>query len=86
MSTETQRLLIAKPQLRDAVEVQGRRYDWLADKAGVTKFHLSHVLAGRRRLNQDQADRVSQALGIPLFLLFELPDGSDLLPNNSEAA
>ena len=48
------------------IAAQGRRMDWLAERVGVSQGHLTHVLAGRRRLRPEHAQRIAEALGVPV--------------------
>ena len=67
----------ARPELRESIEKQGRRNDWLAAMIGVSKAQFSHVLAGRRSLDTEAAGKLAAILGLPLFFLFELPEGNN---------
>jgi plasmid maintenance system antidote protein VapI len=49
-----------------AIATQGRRMNWLAAKAGISQGHLTHILAGERRLQPAVAQRIADALGLPL--------------------
>lgn len=49
-----------------AIAAQGRRMDWLAAKAGISNGHLTRILAGERRLQPVVAQRIADALGLPL--------------------
>lgn len=56
-----------------AIASQGRRMDWLAARVGVSQGHLTHVLAGRRRLQEEHARRIADALGLPLDYVLQRP-------------
>jgi len=62
----------------------------LAERMGCAQPHLSNLLSGRRRWNEDWIDRFCEALGITLSdLLREAPEGfseSKLYPNPKHAA
>lgn len=58
--------------LRDTIEAQGRMHSWVAEKAGVSKYTFSRIVAGTQGATPEQANAVAEALGVPLFLLFEL--------------
>ncbi len=73
----------ARPELRESIEKQGRRFDWMASMIGISKAHFSHVLAGRRDLDVNKAGQVSAILGLPLFFLFQLPQGNNDEPQGS---
>lgn len=49
-----------------AIAAQGRRMDWLAAKAGVSNGQMTRILAGERRLQPAVAQRIADALGLPL--------------------
>ncbi len=50
---------------------QGRTKRWVADHAGFSQGMLSHLLAGRKTISIDAAERIAAALGVPFFVLFE---------------
>ncbi len=48
----------------------------LAERMGCTQSHLSRLLSGESRWNEDWIDRFCEALGITLYdLLVEAPEG-----------
>ncbi len=61
--------------LRSLLATQGRRKDWLAKQAGIHPSLLSHVMAGRRTVSSDVAERIAGALQVPLSLAFVAVDG-----------
>ena len=55
--------------LRRAITAQGRRLDWLAERLGISKGHLTRILSGERRLQDAQAKVIAEALVLPLELV-----------------
>lgn len=51
---------------------QGRFQRWLARQVGVSESLISYVIRGERTLGKREAERISQILGVPFFLLFDL--------------
>lgn len=70
-----------KPLVRVKLKEQGRKSSWLASQIGVSKSHLSHMLAGRKTIGAIDARVVAAILGGDFFLLFELPDGNEKTDN-----
>lgn len=68
------RRVFARPELKTVIEGQGRTQSWIASRISVSRFLMSHIVAGRRAINVDQADEVAEILGLPLFLLFDVTD------------
>lgn len=56
--------------LNETIEMQGRRRDWLAARAGISPGQLTRIANGSRTASYDVAGAISSALGLPLFLLF----------------
>lgn len=67
----------ARPQLKRIIKTQGRTQSWIASRIGVSRFLMNHVVAGRRSLSLEQAKKTADILGLPLFLLFDVPDGTE---------
>jgi plasmid maintenance system antidote protein VapI len=65
---------------------QGRLQKWVAKQIGVTESMISHVLKGRKTLSRSQAERVSQVLGVPFFVLFNLCEGSTIASEEQDRA
>ena len=63
--------------LQDVLDKQGRSASWLARKCGVTPQMMSYVLKAERTASHDLASDVAEALGVPLFLLFDTTDAVD---------
>lgn len=57
---------------------QGRTKKWVADHGGFSQSMLSHLLAGRKTIAADAADRIATALGVPVFVLFESADAEQM--------
>lgn len=76
----------ARPELRESIDKQGRRNDWLAGMIGVSKAQFSHILAGRRDIDVETASRLAAILGLPLFFLFELPESNSDEPKVNRSA
>ena len=66
--------------LEQVLAAQGRRKDWLAAQAGVSPSLVSHVLAGRRTIANDVAERMAAALQVPVFVAFDRSSGPDSGP------
>lgn len=65
---------------------QGRRKDWLAERAGISPAQLSRLIGGTRTVDERTAQRIAEALQVPLFLAFDLPIGSDDVPMGTRGA
>jgi len=50
---------------------------WLAQQLGVSRQYTSDVAHGNRTCNRDTAERMSAALGVPLFLVFDLLESNE---------
>lgn len=76
-------------KLEAILSAQGRRRDWLAAQAGVDKSLITHLIAGRRTVTLEVAERISRALQVPFFVAFEFPNEaiitSDEAPKLAEA-
>lgn len=66
------RFRVRSDEMRSLLYVQGRRQDWLARNAGVSRSLVSHALSGRMTLSEDAAHRIAGSLQVPFALLFEL--------------
>jgi len=67
--------LRAKPELKNRIDAQGRRYDWLAARLGISKSFLSKVIAGTT-LPEPEARVLAALIDADVDGLFELPAGS----------
>lgn len=65
----------ARDHLRETIDRQGLRYDWVASMVGMSKFEFSKLLARRRGVDVKTAGEIAALLGVPVFFAFELPDG-----------
>lgn len=77
----------ATSNLEAVLAEQGRRKDWLAIEVGVSPATVTRIVTGTRGADEAVAQRIAKALGVPLFLLFELPisDESSLVGSNGKA-
>jgi plasmid maintenance system antidote protein VapI len=73
-------------ELETVITEQGRLRQWVAEQSGVHPSLITHLLARRRTVSQEVAERIAQALGVPLFLIFKLPEGSETLTVTQEDA
>ena len=64
--------------LRAILDASGTRYDWLAKRIGMNPVHLTRVMDRSVRMPAARAQAVADALRLPLFVLFELPDASKM--------
>ena len=69
-----ERRFFAQPLVKDTIVEQGRVAAWIARQIGITKFQMSHVLAGRRPLSEEQARLVAVVLAKPMDTLFRCSD------------
>jgi hypothetical protein len=60
--------------LAEVIETQGRTKQWVAGQAGFSASMLGHVIAGRKPIVRDRAERISTALGVPFTVLWESTD------------
>lgn len=74
----------ASPQLRQAVDKTGRRLDWIASQLGMSRSHISHIVAGRRTISEADARVIVALIGGEFGVLFKLSDGSDSLSSDSD--
>lgn len=58
-------------ELQRVFKSQGRKLQWLAGRAGLSEPFTSRVIRGERTVSQEKAQRIADALGTPLFLIFE---------------
>ena len=71
--------------LKNVLEAQGRKKRWLAQEAGLSESYLGRVIKRYRTISKADATKVSAALGIPLFLLFEFTEVSNKDTDEQEA-
>lgn len=60
---------------------RGLRFGWLVERTGIEKSLLSRVLAGERPLTPERAQRIADALDIPVQWV--LMSAADLEPEPS---
>jgi len=78
---------IATPFLRQQIVDQGRRADWLAQQAGLSKSFLSKVMAGQKTISEVDARVLTALLHADFGVLFEVPMSADIaLSSNGVAA
>ncbi len=65
---------------------QGRRQDWLAFRVGVTPATVNRWIRGTRSMDHTSASRVADALGVPFYLLFDVPIGTLSVPKKDNVA
>lgn len=71
---------LALDHITALIAAQGRRMDWLAERVGISQGHLTHILAGRRRLRPEHAQRIADALGVPVgYILPAQPEPAEAL-------
>jgi transcriptional regulator with XRE-family HTH domain len=73
-------------RIKTVLDDQGRRQDWLAAKVDVTPATVNRWIHGTRTLDFQQAMKVSNALGVPFSLMFELPKGNRSMPRSAVSA
>jgi hypothetical protein len=57
--------------LEATIKAQGRTKRWVAKRAGFSESMLGHVMARRKTIGRKAAEKVSEALDVPFFVLFE---------------
>lgn len=67
-------------QLGKVLSAQGRKKRWLASQVGVHESLIGKIITGHRTASEELARGVANALGLPLFLLFDVHDGTDSVP------
>jgi plasmid maintenance system antidote protein VapI len=60
MTTET----LPKTKLRTFLDERGLRYIWVAERLGISKSHLGHIMDGRRPLNPTLAERIGELFDV----------------------
>lgn len=60
-------------RLRELIDAQGRRYDWLAARIDKDPSILTKILKGTRILNEETARRAADVLQVPVEWLREDP-------------
>lgn len=63
--------------LNETIDAQGRRRDWLANRAGISPAQLTRIGNGSRTASYDVAAAIAAALGIPFFVLFSPTEQAD---------
>lgn len=57
-------------RLAEVLDEQGRRRDWLAERAGVSPALVTLIAQGKRSPSPEFRERAAAALGVPETLLF----------------
>ena len=71
-NTAELRYQVRADELQSLLRAQGRRKDWLAARAGLHPSMVSHLIARRRTASASVAERMAEALQVPVFLLFDV--------------
>lgn len=53
---------------------------WLARQLGVTPAAVNRWVKGERTIDRANAERIAALLGIPFYLLFDIPKGMGNIP------
>ena len=72
-------------KLGAVLDAQGRRRDWLAGRVGVSKSFVTHIIAGRRTVSRDVAERIAAELQVPFFMVFEFSAENETTPDEVAA-
>jgi hypothetical protein len=75
--------VVATPELKARIEAQGRRLDWIAARLGMSKSFVSKVVAGQSSIAVADARVIVALIDGNFGVLFNLPDGSDELSDDS---
>lgn len=81
-----ERIWFQAVRLDEVLMAQGRKQRWLAGQIGVSEGHLSHVIRGKRSVNEQVGRRIAELVQVPFPLLFRFTDGNDSLSREEEAA
>lgn len=79
-------IVIRAAGLRRELDERGIRHNWLANELGISKSHMSSLIAGRFNVTEKHAEQMCEALGAPFSSLFEFIDRSESRHAESEAA
>lgn len=64
--------------VRGLIDARGIRHRWLADRLGISRSHLSHLLSGDRRFSEAQAARLAEILQVPVgYILPPQPEPAE---------
>lgn len=75
--------------LHEVLAHHERSVRWAARKGGVSETLVRFAIEGKRTLREDVAQRIAEALDVPLFLAFESTDVHEMdevVRNDEEAA
>jgi hypothetical protein len=65
--------------LADVIAVQGRRRNWLAERAGVSESLLSKIISGTKTADRVLGERIADLLGVPFGVLFEFRERNEFV-------
>lgn len=74
----------ALPALRATIRAQGRHQGFLARALRLSESHMSRIVNGKYPIDDLGAHVLATLLGVDLDVLFELPDGSESVPESAE--
>lgn len=80
--TDTTRLRAT--HLKSVFDGQGRQLKWLSKRVDLSEPFMSRVISGERTIGADKAQLIAEALGVPLFLLFEATDVAHMAASRNE--
>lgn len=81
MSTDTDR---PTTPLARVIAAQGRRQDWLAQRAGLRREYVNRLVTGRLPMTTGAAERLAGVLGVPPETLFVTATGREVTPTTTE--
>lgn len=59
-------IITTKTKLREAIDSRGIRYSWVAERIGISRPHLHHLMEGHRPMTRDVAQRIADVLAVGL--------------------
>jgi transcriptional regulator with XRE-family HTH domain len=62
-------MMYSPTRLRELLEEQGRKHEWLADHTGYERETVTRYLTGAYPISEKFAQRAAKALGVPLHWL-----------------
>lgn len=70
----------------DTLRAQGRTVTWLAQRIGLSRQYTSDVVHGHVAVGEEVAERISAILGVSLFLVFDVSDSTENVPETKASA
>ena len=58
----------AQTPAQRAIQAQGRKQSWIADKLGISRSDFSRKLRGERAFRSDEITRITELTGLPADL------------------